>query len=170
EGEFACRGPIVIRGYYKRPKENADLINKDGWLRTGDLGIIHPDGLFQLTGRSKEIYRAFGENVMPKEVEEYISTHPKVSQVYVVGVDDKIAVNIGAAFIEPKPGETISRGEIIAHCRKGLAKFKIPRYVFQITAQELPFTATGKVQKFKLVQMAEERIKSTASLRDDESE
>ena len=167
EGEFACRGPIVIRGYYKRPKENADLINKDGWLRTGDLGIIHPDGQFQLTGRSKEVYRAFGENVMPKEVEEHISTYPKVSQVYVVGVDDRIAGNIGAAFIEPKPGETITRDEIIHHCRNGLAKFKIPRYVFPIRMEELPMTATGKIQKFKLVQMAEDRIKATARLRDD---
>jgi fatty-acyl-CoA synthase len=170
EGEWACRGPIVLRGYYKRPKENADLIDKDGWLRTGDLGIIHPDGQFQLTGRSKEIYRAFGENVMPKEVEEYISTHPKVSQAYVVGVDDRIAGNIGAAFIEAKPGETISRDEIIKHCRNGLAKFKVPRYVFPVKVEELPFTATGKVQKFKLVQMAEERLKSTAGLRDAESE
>jgi fatty-acyl-CoA synthase len=170
EGEWACRGPIVLRGYYKRPKENADLINKDGWLRTGDLGIIHPDGQFQLTGRSKEIYRAFGENVMPKEVEEYLSTHPKVSQAYVVGVDDRIAGNIGAAFIEPKPGETISRDEIIKHCRKGLAKFKVPRYVFSVKVEELPFTATGKVQKFKLVQMAEDRIKSMAGSQDVESE
>jgi len=170
EGEFACRGPIVIRGYYKRPQENADLIDKDGWLRTGDLGIIHPDGQFQLTGRSKEIYRAFGENVMPKEVEEHISTYSKVSQVYVVGVDDRIAGNIGAAFIEPKPGETITRDEIIRHCRNGLAKFKVPRYVFSVKVEELPFTATGKVQKFKLVQMAEDRIKSMAGSRDDESE
>jgi len=167
EGEFACRGPIVIRGYYKRPQENADLIDKDGWLRTGDLGIIHPDGQFQLTGRSKEIYRAFGENVMPKEVEEHISTHPKVSQVYVVGVDDRIAGNIGAAFIEPKPNETINREEIIKHCRNGLAKFKVPRYIFSVKVEELPFTATGKVQKFKLVKMAEDRIKSTAGSKDD---
>ena len=170
EGEWACRGPIVLRGYYKRPKENADLIDKDGWLRTGDLGIIHPDGQLQLTGRSKEIYRVFSENVMPKEVEEYISTHPKVSQAYVVGVDDRISVNIGAAFIEPKPGETISREEIISHCRKGLAKFKVPRYVFSVKVEELPFTATGKVQKFKLVQMAEERIKSMGGLKDAEDE
>ena len=167
EGEFACRGPIVIRGYYKRPQENADLIDKDGWLRTGDLGIIHPDGQFQLTGRSKEIYRAFGENVMPKEVEEHISTHPKVSQVYVVGVDDRIAGNIGAAFIEPKPNETINREEIIKHCRNGLAKFKVPRYIFSVKVEELPFTATGKVQKFKLVKMAEDRIKSTAGSKDE---
>jgi fatty-acyl-CoA synthase len=170
EGEFACRGPIVIRGYYKRPRENADLISKDGWLRTGDLGIIHPDGQFQLTGRSKEIYRAFGENVMPKEVEEHISTYPKVSQVYVVGVDDRIAGNIGAAFIEPRPGETVTRDEIIRHCRNKLAKFKIPRYVFAVKAEELPVTATGKVQKFKLIQMAEDRIKDTARARDAESD
>jgi fatty-acyl-CoA synthase len=85
-------------------------------------------------------------------------------------VDDRIAGNIGAAFIEPKPGETISRDEIIKHCRNGLAKFKVPRYVFPVKVEELPFTATGKVQKFKLVAMAEERIKSTAGLKDADSE
>lgn len=100
EGEWVCRGNMVTRGYYKRPQENADLIDKDGWLRTGDLGIIHPDGLFQITGRSKEIYKISGENVSPKEVEEVISTHPKVNQVYVLGVPDRNMGEVGVAFIE----------------------------------------------------------------------
>lgn len=159
EGELVCRGNIVTRGYYKRPEANATLIDKDGWLRTGDLGIIHPDGLIQLTGRSKEMYKTSGENVLPKEVEEYISNHPKVNQVYVVGVPHRIMGEVGAAFIELKPGETSSRKEIIEFCRKGLAKFKVPLHVFFVSAEELPFTATGKVQKFKLVEEAKRRLK-----------
>ncbi len=158
EGELVCRGNIVTRGYYKRPKENSELIDKDGWLRTGDLGIVHPDGLIQLTGRSKEMYKTSGENVVPKEIEEYISTHPKVNQVHVVGIPHKVMGDVGAAFIELKPGETCDRKEIIDFCRKGLAKFKVPRYVFFVSAEELPFTSTGKVQKFKLVEEAQRRV------------
>ncbi|HOV80214.1 MAG TPA: AMP-binding protein [Bacillota bacterium] len=159
EGELACRGNIVTRGYYKRPQENAALIDKDGWLRTGDMGIIHPDGLLQLTGRSKEMYKTSGENVVPKEVEEYISTYHKVNQVYVVGVPHQVMGDVGVAFIELKPGEECTRREIIEHCRRGLAKFKVPRYFFFVRGDELPFTSSGKVQKYKLVEEALRRIK-----------
>ncbi len=162
EGELLCRGNTVTRGYYKRPQANAELIDKDGWLRTGDLVIIHPDGYYQFTGRSKEIYRTSGENIIPKEVEDVISTHPKVSQVYVVGVPHEIMGEVGAAFIELKPGETAARREIISYCKDRLAKFKIPRYVFFVSAQELPFTATGKIQKFKLIEYAQKLLKDNA--------
>lgn len=158
EGELLCRGNVVSRGYYKRPQVNAELIDKDGWLRTGDLIIIHPDGYFQFTGRSKEIYKTSGENVIPKEIEDIISTHPKVNQVYVVGVPHEIMGEVGVAFIELKAGETASRKEIVSFCKDKLARFKIPRYVFFVAAQELPFTATGKIQKFKLVEQAKKLL------------
>lgn len=154
EGEWVCRGNIVTRGYYKRPQENADLIDKDGWLRTGDLGIIHPDGLLQITGRSKDIYKAFGENVSPQEVEDLISTHPKVNQVHVVGIPDRNMGETGVAFIELRPGEKSTRREIIEHCKGKLARFKIPRQVFFISAAELPVTSSGKIKKYKLAEMA----------------
>lgn len=159
EGELVCRGNIVCRGYYKRPRENGELLDKDGWLRTGDLGIITPDGMIQFTGRSKEIYKTSGENVMPREIEDIISTHPKVNQVYVVGVPHEIMGEVGAVFIELKPGGETTRREIINFCKDKLARFKIPRYVFFVSAQELPFTATGKIQKFKLVEYAQQLLK-----------
>ena len=158
EGELLCRGNTVCRGYYKRPQLNAELIDKDGWLRTGDLLIRHPEGYFQFTGRSKEIYKTSGENVIPKEIEDIISTYPKVNQVYVVGVPHEIMGEVGVAFVEPKTGEELTRREIVAFCKDKLAKFKIPRYVFFVSGQELPFTATGKIQKFKLVEHAKKLL------------
>ncbi|MCL6446690.1 MAG: AMP-binding protein [Armatimonadetes bacterium] len=158
EGELLCRGNTVCRGYYKRPQLNAELIDKDGWLRTGDLLILHPDGYFQFTGRSKEIYKTSGENVIPREIEDIISTHPKVNQVYVVGVPHEIMGEVGVAFIELKAGESATRREIIGFCKDKLAKFKIPRYVFFVSGRELPFTATGKIQKFKLVEYAQKLL------------
>lgn len=160
EGELACRGNIVTRGYYKRPHENSALIDKDGWLRTGDLGIIHgEEEMIELTGRSKEMYKTSGENVVPREIEDYLSTHPKVSLVYVVGVPHRVMGEVGAAFIELKPGEVSSRKEILDFCRSGMAKFKVPRYVFFVSLSEIPFTASGKVQKYKLIEEAIERTK-----------
>lgn len=158
EGELLCRGNTVTRGYYKRPEVSAELIDKDGWLNTGDLVIIHPDGYFQFTGRSKEIYKTSGENVMPKEIEDVISTHPKVNQVYVVGIPHEIMGETGVAFVELKPGEKVTRREIIHFCKDKLAKFKIPRYVFFVSARELSFTTTGKIQKYKLVEYAQKLI------------
>ncbi|MDF9407341.1 MAG: Long-chain-fatty-acid--CoA ligase [Pelotomaculum sp. PtaB.Bin013] len=154
EGEWVCRGNMVTRGYYKRPQENVELIDKDGWLRTGDLGIIHPDGLFQITGRSKEIYKISGENVSPKEVEEVISTHPKVNQVYVLGVPDRNMGEVGVAFIELKPGEESTRREIVGYCKGKLARFKIPHHIFFTSSSELPFTSSGKIKKYKLAERA----------------
>lgn len=162
EGELLCRGNTVCRGYYKRPEANAELIDKDGWLRTGDLLIRHPDGYFQFTGRSKEIYKTSGENVIPKEIEDVLSTHPKVNQVYVVGVPHAIMGEVGVAFIELKAGEVATRREIINFCRDKLAKFKIPRYIFFVSGREFSFTATGKIQKFKLVDYAQKLLAEKA--------
>lgn len=158
EGELACRGNIVTKGYYNKPLETAEAIDKDGWLRTGDVGIIRPDGYFQLTGRSKEIYIIGGENVAPKEIEETIVRYPKVNQVYVVGVPDEKMGEVGMAYIELKAGEECTAEEIINYCRERLARFKVPRYVKFISAAELPLTSTGKVQKFRLVERAVEEL------------
>lgn len=161
EGELVCRGNVVIRGYYKRPEANQETIDKDGWLRTGDLVIWHEDGYFQFTGRSKEMYKTHGENVIPKEIEEVLSIYPKVNQVYLVGIPYPIAGDVGAAFIELKPGEKATRREIVRFCKENLAKFKIPRYVFFVSASELPFTATGKIKKYKLVEYARQLLKES---------
>jgi len=166
-GELACRGNVVARGYYKRPQINDELIDKDGWLRTGDLVIIHPDGLFEFTGRSKEIYKTSGENVIPREIEDVLSTHPKVNQAYLVGIPHPVMGEVGAALIELKAGETATRREIINYCKENMAKFKVPRYVFFVSAQELPFTATGKVQKYKLVEYVRQLLKESGQAEPD---
>ncbi|BCJ88412.1 class I adenylate-forming enzyme family protein [Effusibacillus dendaii] len=157
-GELTVRGNTVTRGYYNKPEETTLTIDKDGWLRTGDLGRFDEDGYIELLGRSKELYRVSGENVTPKEVEEVISKHPKVNQVYVVGVPDKLTTETGAAFIELRPGETCTRREIINWCQDKLARFKVPRHVWFVSPSDWPITGNGKIQKFRLQEMAAQKL------------
>ncbi|KUO71550.1 MAG: hypothetical protein APF81_11285 [Desulfosporosinus sp. BRH_c37] len=154
EGELVCRGPVVTNGYYNKPQETSEVIDKDGWLRTGDLIRIHEDGYFEITGRSKELYRIVGENVAPKDIEEVISTYPKVSQVYIVGVPDIKLGEVGYAFIDLNSGETCSEQEILDYARAKLAGYKVPKFIKFINTEELPLTSTGKVQKFLLKERA----------------
>ena len=153
EGELACRGNIVTKGYYNKPIETAQVVDKDGWLRTGDIGIIHSDGYFELTGRSKEMYKIGGENVSPKEIEQTIEQLPKVVRAVVVGVPDRKMGEVGVAFVEVKQGENCTCEDIIDHCSKKLAKFKVPKHVKILKEEEFPFNASGKIQKFKLQEM-----------------
>jgi fatty-acyl-CoA synthase len=157
-GELAVRGATVTHGYYKKPEETAKVIDKDGWLRTGDVGRMDEHGYIQLLGRSKELYKVSGELVSPREVEIVISQHPSVSQVHVVGVSDAITTEAGVAFIELKSGESCTRKEIVDWCHPRLARFKIPRHVWFVAPSDWPMTSTGKVQKFRLKEIAEERL------------
>jgi fatty-acyl-CoA synthase len=152
EGELAVRGPIVTAGYYDRPDETADVMTADGWLRSGDLGTIRPDGYVMLTGRSKDLYKCGAELVMPNEVEARLTEHPDVAQAYVIGVPDERMGEVGQAFVVAAEGRDPSPAELIEHCRAGLARFKVPVEVTVIEAAELPLTASGKVQKFRLVE------------------
>lgn len=158
-GELVVRGNLVTKGYYNKPDETAAVIDKDGWLRTGDLGRIHGGGYIELLGRSKELYKISGENVAPKEVEDVICRHPAVAQAYVVGVKDAMTSETGAAFIECKPGMACTRRELIEYCQEHLARFKVPRYFWFMTAGEWPMTGTGKIQKFRLQELAESRLR-----------
>ncbi|ALX48943.1 class I adenylate-forming enzyme family protein [Lentibacillus amyloliquefaciens] len=157
-GELAVRGATVSHGYYNKPDETAEVIDKDGWLRTGDVGKIDENGYVQLLGRSKEMYKVSGELVSPREVEVVISQHPAVNQVNIVGVPDRLTTETGAAFIELKGNEMLTRREIIDWCSARLARFKIPRHVWFIDASDWPMTSTGKVQKFRLQDQAKDRI------------
>lgn len=157
-GELAVRGNFVTKGYFDKPFETAALIDKDGWFRTGDLGKIDQNGYLQFLGRSKELFKVSGENVSPKEIEDVISKMPEVNQCYVVGVPFQPTQEIGAAFIELKEGHTLSRQQVTQWCMHHLAKFKIPRYVWFVEKDYWPMTGTGKIQKFMLAQMAQERI------------
>lgn len=158
-GELSVRGNLVTKGYYNKPDETSAVLDKDGWLRTGDLGRIDEKGYIELLGRSKELYKISGENVAPKEVEDVICRHPSVAQAYVVGVKDIMTTETGAAFVELRPGIQCSRKEIIEYCQQHLAKFKVPRYVWFVTAKDWPMTGTGKIQKYRLQAMAEEKLR-----------
>ena len=149
EGELACRGATIIPGYYNAPEANARMF-KEGWMRTGDRGIIHDDGYIELTGRVKEIYIIAGENVAPREVEDYIRCYPRVKQVSVVGVPDARLGEIGLAYVELKRGESCTEREIIDFCKKGIARYKVPRYVKFVADHEFPLTAGGEVEKSRL--------------------
>ncbi|MFD1065844.1 class I adenylate-forming enzyme family protein [Oceanobacillus locisalsi] len=158
-GELTVRGPSVTRGYYNKPDETAEAIDKDGWLRTGDVGRVDENGYVQLLGRSKEMFKVSGELVAPREVETVISEHPAIAQVGVIGVSDSMTTEIGAAFIEVHEGESVTRKDIVQWCADKLARFKIPRYVWVIQSSDWPLTSTGKIQKFRLQEIAEEKLK-----------
>lgn len=152
DGELSVRGPIVTRGYFDDPVRTAELIDDGGWLRTGDLGRIRPDGYLELTGRSKELFKVGGELVAPKQVEQALGAHPAVAQAFVAGVPDARLGEVGWAWVVPADGAEISSSELIRHCRAELAGFKVPRGVTLLHADELPTTTTGKVQKYRLVE------------------
>ena len=159
EGELVVRGPIVTRGYYKKPEETAAAFTQDGWLRTGDVGRVSADGYVTLTGRIKETYRCNGEMVMPREVEELFDDHPQIAQALVVGVPDPKSGEAGCLCIVPKSGESIDANALIATCAEQLARFKVPRHVLVLQASDIPLTVTGRPQKFKLAVLADRRIK-----------
>ncbi|MBN9350569.1 MAG: acyl--CoA ligase [Chitinophagaceae bacterium] len=157
-GELAVIGNVVSHGYYKKPEETAHAHTKDGWLRSGDLGRIDEQGYIQLLGRSKNIYKVLGEMVAPKEVEDVISLHPGVAQAYIVGVSDRLTTEAGAAFIELKEGIVCTKEEIRKWCQERVARFKVPRHVWFVHSDEWPLTATGKIQKFKLREIAGKKL------------
>lgn len=158
EGELVCQSPMATSGYFERPDLSAALFLPGGWLRSGDLGRIRPDGYIELTGRSKELYKSGGELVAPREVEEILASHPAVEQAYVVGLPDETWGEIGAAWIVPATGATVAEAELMDWCRVRLAKFKRPRHVLFTSAEGLPRTPTGKVKKHELIVQAEQAL------------
>jgi fatty-acyl-CoA synthase len=149
-GEVMFRGNVVMRGYLKN-KASSDAAFAGGWFHSGDLGVMHPDGYIQLKDRSKDIIISGGENISSIEVEDALYKHPAVQAAAVVAKADERWGETPCAFIELKPGQTASGEELTAWCRKNLAGYKVPRH---IVFAELPKTSTGKVQKFKLREMA----------------
>ena len=157
-GELVARGPIVTPGYYNKPEETRAAFTHDGWLRTGDVGVVSADGFLTLTGRLKETYRCGGEMVMPRELEDLLNTHPLVGQAHVVGIPDDKMGEIGCVCVLPAGEVHPEPQELIDLCAAGLAKFKVPRHVVFITADELPLTATGRPQKFLLMEIARTKL------------
>jgi fatty-acyl-CoA synthase len=150
QGEIITRSPCIMKGYYKMPRETEEAIDKNGWLHTGDLGTIDENGYFRITGRIKDMIIRGGENIYPREIEEFLHTNSKVKDVYVVGVpDDKYGEQILAVIIL-KDGERATDHEFSEFCKGKIARHKVPKYwEFR---KEVPMTASGKVQKYKLVE------------------
>jgi len=156
QGELLTRSFMVMKGYYNLPDATASAIDKDGWLHTGDLATVDADGYYRITGRLKDMIIRGGENVYPREIEEFLYTHPKVADVQVIGVPDERFVEEVMAWVMLKPGETADEEEIREFCKGKIAHYKIPRYVKM--ASEFPMTVTGKIQKYRMREMAIEEL------------
>jgi len=152
QGELCCRGYNVMKGYYNMPEATARIIDGNGWLHSGDLGVKDADGNYKVTGRIKDMIIRGGENIYPREVEEFLHGMDGVRDVQVAGVpSEKYGEEVGA-FIIPKDGVTLADEDVIDYCRGRISKHKIPKYVFFM--KEYPMTASGKIQKYKLREMS----------------
>lgn len=148
DGEFVARGYNIMKGYYKMPGATAAAIDRDGWLHTGDLARRVAGGYFRITGRIKDMIIRGGENIYPKEIEDFIYTHPKVSDVQVIGVPDQQYGEEIMACVILKEGETMTEGELKQYVLDHMAKHKVPRYVDFVDA--FPMNAAGKILKYKM--------------------
>jgi len=153
-GEFCTRGYSVMRGYWGGEERTAEAIDRAGWMHTGDLATIDEDGYCNIVGRIKDMVIRGGENVYPREIEEFLFRHPKIDAVQVVGVPDLKYGEELCAWVKLKPGASASAEDVQSFCRGQIAHYKIPRYIKFVDA--FPMTVTGKVQKFI---MREEMIK-----------
>ena len=151
-GEIAIRG-YITPGYYKDPDKNAAAFDPDGYLLTGDLGLLDADARLRFRGRIKDIVRTGGMNVSPLEVEAVLLTHPQVEQAHAVGLPDPRKEEVLAAAVVLKEADAVSADELRAFCRTSLAAFKVPQYFWFTTREGLPLTASGKVQKHRLREM-----------------
>ncbi len=148
QGEMCCRGYNVMKGYYKNPEATAAVIDKNGFLHSGDLGTMDENGYFRITGRIKEMIIRGGENIYPREVENFLYNMPAIQSVEVVGIPSaKYGEQVGA-FIKVKEGCSLTEEEVKLFCRGNIARYKIPKYIFFVDS--FPMTASGKIQKYKM--------------------
>ena len=155
-GEFCSRGYNIMKGYYKMAQATKEAIDNDGWLHSGDLAQRNPDGTYLITGRLKDMIIRGGENIYPKEIEEFIYTHPDVSDVQVVGVSDERYGEEAAACIILKEGHEVSEPEMRKYIKDHLASHKVPRYILFV--DDFPMNAAGKVLKYKMREDLEKQL------------
>jgi fatty-acyl-CoA synthase len=148
QGEICARGHCTMQGYYNNPEATAEALDGEGWIHTGDLGIRRPDGSFKITGRLKDMVIRGGENISPREIEEFLFTHPAISQAAVFGVPDAKYGEELCAWVQLHHGKCLTAEEVRAHCEAHLAHYKVPRYVEFVS--EFPTTVSGKIQKYKM--------------------
>ncbi|MBY0509709.1 MAG: FadD3 family acyl-CoA ligase [Rhodospirillaceae bacterium] len=147
-GEILVRGFNVMKGYLDDPKATAEAIDADGWLKTGDIGIIDAEGYIRITDRAKDLFIVGGFNCYPAEIEELLLDHPAIAQVAVIGVPDERMGEVGKAFVKLHDGQKLTAEELIAWSRKSMANYKVPRFVEFVDT--FPTTASGKIQRFEL--------------------
>jgi fatty-acyl-CoA synthase len=155
QGELWTRGYLVMKGYYKMEERTAEVIDEEGWLHTGDLAVMDENGYVRITGRAKDMIIRGGENVYPREIEEFLYTHPDISDVQVYGVPDERYGEQVAAAIKKRQGADLTEEDVREYCRENIARYKVPHYVDFV--EEYPMTASGKIQKYKLREAAIER-------------
>jgi fatty-acyl-CoA synthase len=157
QGEIVTRSACIMKGYYKMDEATAHTIDQDKWLHTGDLGVVDENGYYKVTGRIKDMIIRGGENIYPRELEEFFFTHPKVLNVQVVGIADKKYGEQVMAAIQLKNGDkaTATAEEFIEFCKGKIARHKIPKYWEFV--DEFPMTASGKIQKYKLKEIFEKK-------------
>lgn len=156
QGELCTRGYLVMKGYDEEPDATRAAIDSEGWLHTGDLGVMRPDGYFRITGRAKDMVIRGGENIYPREIEEFLYTHPKIAEVQVVGIPDVHLGETLCVWIRLKAGHHVSEEEIRQFCCGRIAHFKIPQHVRFVDS--FPTTVTGKIQKYKIREFEVERL------------
>lgn len=156
QGEICCRGYNVMKGYYNNPDATAGAIDKDGWLHSGDLAVRTADGFYRITGRIKDMIIRGGENIYPREIENFLFQLPQVELVEVVGLPDDKYGEIVAAFIKLKAGANLTAEEILDFCRGKIARYKIPKHLFFV--DDYPKTASGKIQKYKLREIGQKLV------------
>jgi fatty-acyl-CoA synthase len=151
-GELCTRGYSVMAGYWNDDERTAEAIDAEGWMHTGDLATMDADGYVNIVGRIKDMIIRGGENVYPREIEEFLYTHPDIVEVQVIGVPDERYGEEIMAWVRVREGVTLTRDDVAAFCSGRIAHFKVPRYVH--VTEEFPVTVTGKVQKFKMREAA----------------
>jgi fatty-acyl-CoA synthase len=155
-GELCTRGYSVMLGYWEEQEKTDEVLDRARWMHTGDLAVMDEEGYLRIVGRIKDMVIRGGENLYPREVEEFLYGHPDVADVQVVGVPDQRYGEELMAWIVPRGDASIDRDAIAEYCDGKIARHKVPRYV--ATVDEFPMTVTGKVQKFKLREMAIEQL------------
>jgi fatty-acyl-CoA synthase len=148
QGEICVSGYALMRGYDGDPEGTALVIQPDGWLKTGDLGVMREDGCLRITGRSRDVIIRGGENIYPREVEEFLYTHPKIGEVQVVGIPNERLGEIVAAWVRLRPGQEATEEEIRHWCEGQIAYYKIPEHIRFV--DDFPATLSGKIQKYKI--------------------
>ncbi len=156
QGEYCSRGYAVMLGYWDDPEKTAEAIDAEGWMHSGDLATMDAQGYVRITGRIKDMIIRGGENIYPREIEEFLRTHPAIGDAQVFGISDAKYGEEICTWIIPKPGSSISADDVLAHCRGQIAHYKVPRYVKVVEA--FAMTVTGKAQKFEMRKRMESEL------------